>query len=63
MSAVAIRDDRLTSKPVPNGGRIDFWSLENQIAGRGRRYRRVVIDEAAFAKDGDNRSDDSMMAL
>jgi len=46
-----------------NSGRIDFWSLENPIAGRGRRYRRVVIDEAAFTKDGDNRADDSMMAL
>ncbi len=48
---------------LSNGGRIDFWSLENQIAGRGRRYRRIVIDEAAFAKDGDNRTDASMMAL
>jgi hypothetical protein len=47
---------------LSNGGRVDFWSLENPIAGRGRRYRRVVIDEAAFTKDGDNRSDDSMMA-
>jgi ParB-like nuclease domain len=36
-------------------GRIDFWSLENPISARGRRYHRVVIDEAAFAKDGDNR--------
>jgi hypothetical protein len=48
---------------LSNGGRIDFWSLENSIAGRGRRYRRIVIDEAAFTRDGDNRSDDSMMAL
>jgi hypothetical protein len=48
---------------LSNGGRIDFWSLENPIAGRGRRYRRIVIDEAAFTKDGDNRLDDSMMAL
>jgi hypothetical protein len=48
---------------LSNGGRLDFWSLENRIAGRGRRYRRVVIDEAAFAKDGDNRVDDSMMGL
>ena len=48
---------------LSNGGRIDFWSLENPIAGRGRRYRRVVIDEAAFTKDGGNRSDNSMMAL
>jgi hypothetical protein len=46
-----------------NGARLDFWSLENAIAGRGRRYRRVVIDEAAFTKDGDNRTDDSMMAI
>jgi hypothetical protein len=48
---------------LSNGGRLDFWSLENPIAGRGRRYRRVVIDEAAFTKNGDNRLDDSMMAL
>ena len=48
---------------LSNGGRLDFWSLENPIAGRGRGYQRVVIDEAAFTKDGDNRSKDSMMAL
>ena len=45
------------------GGRLDFWTLENAIAGRGRRYRRVVIDEAAFAKDGDLRTDGSAMEL
>jgi hypothetical protein len=44
-------------------GRLDFWTLENQIAGRGRRYRRVVIDEAAFAKEGDSKLDGSMMAI
>lgn len=32
------------------GGKIDFWTLEDQDAGRGRRYRRVVIDEAAHAR-------------
>jgi hypothetical protein len=45
------------------GGRLDFWTLENPIAGRGRRYRRVVIDEAAFAKDGDTHIDGSMMEI
>jgi hypothetical protein len=45
------------------GGRLDFWTLENAIAGRGRRYRRVVIDEAAFAKDGDTKVDGSMMEI
>ena len=61
-----ILDSSSRTPPVirlSNGGRIDFWSLENAIAGRGRRYQRVVIDEAAFTKDGDNRSDNSMMAL
>jgi hypothetical protein len=45
------------------GGRLDFWSLEKSIAGRGRRYQRVVIDEAAFGKDGDNKTDGSVMAI
>jgi hypothetical protein len=61
-----ILDSSSRTPPVirlSNGGRIDFWSLENPIAGRGRRYRRVVVDEAAFTKNGDNRSEDSMMAL
>jgi hypothetical protein len=48
---------------MTNGGRLDFWTLENQIAGRGRRYHRIVIDEAAFTKDGDNKVDGSMMQL
>jgi len=32
------------------GGRIDFWTLENERAGRSRKYHRSVIDEAAFTK-------------
>ena len=48
---------------LPTGGRVDFWSLENPISACGRRYHRVVIDEAAFAKDGGVNSYDSMMAI
>lgn len=33
------------------GGRIEFWSLENELAGRSRKYKRDIIDEGAFAKD------------
>ena len=33
---------------LANGGRIDFFPLSNAIAARGRRYHRIVIDEAAF---------------
>lgn len=30
------------------GGRIDFWTLEDERAGRSRAYHRIFIDEAAF---------------
>jgi hypothetical protein len=34
------------------GGVIDFWSLnDNELAGRGREYDRIMIDEAAFSKN------------
>jgi hypothetical protein len=33
------------------GGRIDFWTLEDEDAGRSRKYHLVIIDEAAFAND------------
>ncbi len=35
------------------GGIVDFWQLnDNELAGRGREYALVMIDEAAFTKDG-----------
>jgi predicted phage terminase large subunit-like protein len=33
------------------GGSIDCWSLDNPDAGRGRKYARVIIDEAAMARN------------
>lgn len=32
------------------GGRIEFWSLENEMAGRSRKYKRTVTDESAFVR-------------
>lgn len=32
------------------GGRIDFWTLENERAGRSRKYHLALVDEAAFTK-------------
>lgn len=32
------------------GGSIEFWTLEDQRAGRSRKYRRAAMDEAAFTK-------------
>jgi predicted phage terminase large subunit-like protein len=47
---------RATAQPRPviefiNGGRIDFWTLENPMkCGRGNHYARIVVDEAAHAR-------------
>lgn len=32
------------------GGTVDFWTLQDDSAGRGRKYTRIVIDEAAHAR-------------
>ena len=32
------------------GGLIDCWSLDQPDAGRGRKYKRVVIDEAGIVR-------------
>lgn len=31
-----------------SGGVIEFWSLDNPDVARGRRYRRIIVDEAAM---------------
>lgn len=36
---------------LETGGIIEFWSLDNPNAGRSRKYKRAIIDEAAFVKD------------
>ena len=36
---------------LKTGGNIDFWSMENQLAGRSRKYKRAIIDEAAFNRN------------
>lgn len=35
---------------LTNGGLIEFWSLDDEDAGRGRKYGRAIIDEAAMAR-------------
>lgn len=32
------------------GGTIEFWTLEDEDAGRSRKYHTVIIDEGAFTK-------------
>ena len=33
------------------GGTIDMWSLHDRDSGRGRKYKRIVINEASKVKD------------
>lgn len=33
------------------GGMIEFWSMENPLAGRSRKYKVAIIDEAAFNRN------------
>lgn len=33
------------------GGRIDFWTTNDPLAGRSRHYHKVIMDEAAFMKE------------
>lgn len=32
------------------GGVLEFWSLEDPDAGRSRKYKRIIVDEAALAR-------------
>lgn len=32
------------------GGSLDFWSLDKPDSARGRKYRRIVVDEAAMIR-------------
>lgn len=33
------------------GGVLEFWTLDNPDAGRTRRYKRIIVDEAALVKN------------
>lgn len=37
------------------GGQIDFWTLEDEDAGRSRRYHLVIVDEAGLVKNLEKR--------
>jgi hypothetical protein len=36
-----------------NGGAVECWSLDDPDAARGRKYNRIVVDEAALVRDLD----------
>jgi len=48
-----IKSANTTDKRIEliTGGVIDMWSLDDRDSGRGRKYQRVVINEASKVKD------------
>jgi predicted phage terminase large subunit-like protein len=45
------------------GGAIEFWSLDNPDAGRGRKYATVVVDEAAMVRNLDDAFENNIRPL
>jgi hypothetical protein len=44
------KDEQIKQIRLVTGGIIDMWSLDTPDSGRGRKYKRVVIDECEKAK-------------
>ena len=36
---------------LTTGGVLEFWSLENSDVARGRKYKRIIVDESAMVPD------------
>jgi hypothetical protein len=47
--AIAHKNEQLKQLRFITGGVIDMWSLDDPNSGRGRKYKRVVIDECEKA--------------
>lgn len=49
-SLIARTDAQQHRMELVTGGALDFWTLEDDDAGRGRKYGLVIVDEAAMAR-------------
>ncbi|GAB4023213.1 hypothetical protein GCM10028808_72970 [Spirosoma migulaei] len=45
------KDEQQKTLWFVGGGHVDFWSMQDKNAGRGRKYKRAIVDEAAMADD------------
>ncbi|MBK9276479.1 MAG: hypothetical protein IPM49_18345 [Flavobacteriales bacterium] len=45
---IIARQTRRSGDWNSTGGVLEFWSLDNPQAGRSRKYKLVIVDEAAF---------------
>lgn len=44
------KDEQVKQITLITGGKIDFWSMDDPNSGRGRKYKRAIIDEAEKAR-------------
>lgn len=47
---ISVKNEQQKQLRLITGGVIDFWGMDNPDSGRGRHYKRVVVDEAEKAK-------------
>lgn len=59
-SKISEQDKRID---LITGGVVEFWSLDNPDAGRGRKYATAIVDEAAMIKRLDEAVDQNIMPL
>jgi hypothetical protein len=48
--AIESKNEQEKQLRLSTGGVLDFWTLDDPNSGRGRKYARVVLDEAAMAR-------------
>ena len=46
---ISTKNEQLKQITLVTGGKIDFWSMEEPNSGRGRKYKRAIVDEAEKA--------------
>jgi len=59
-SKISEQDKRID---LITGGVVEFWSLDNPDAGRGRKYATAIVDEAAMIKRLDEAITQNIMPL
>jgi hypothetical protein len=47
---IEVKNEQQKQLRLITGGKIDFWGMDNPDSGRGRHYKRIVVDEAEKAR-------------
>lgn len=45
------KDEQVKQLTLITGGKLDMWSMEDPDSGRGRKYKRAIVDEAEKARN------------